>query len=230
VARDVGGVVAVLGACVDEHEVAGARGGVVRAVVQHAGVGAGADDAAVRGFGIVGAEHAFEFGLQFVFAHAGARGAHRGLVRVHADVGRALHQLDLVGRLEQAHLVEQVAQLEEFMRRLRAHAHLRAHAVEPADQLEVELRVAAEVVVHARAAFEQARQDVVEVGDGVRIVHAEVGHGAVLAGARAIPGFAVGVALAAEQDRLAVRAARHQHQHRFGFGEPVRYQKSESCR
>ena len=43
---------------------------------------------------------------------------------------------------------------------------------------------------------------------------------AFLAGARAVPGFAVGIALAAEQDRLAVRAARHEHEHRFGFGKP----------
>ncbi|MCI1711106.1 MAG: hypothetical protein LKM39_12930 [Chiayiivirga sp.] len=55
-------------------------------------------------------------------------------------------------------------------------------------------------------------------------------HRAVLAGARAVPGFALGIALAAEQQGLAVLAARHQHQHRVGFGKPHRYQKSLSCR
>src|SRR3546814_20452065 len=73
------------------------------------------------------------------------------------------HQLQLVARLEQPHLVEQVAQLQELVRRLRATAHLSAHAVEPADQLQVEVGVAAEVVVHPRTAFEQAGQDRVDV-------------------------------------------------------------------
>ena len=127
-ARDVGRVVAVFGAGIDQHQVARARGRVVRAVMQHAGIRAGADDAAVGRFGVVGAEHALQFGLQFEFAHARARDAHRGLVRDDADVGGALHQLDFVGRLEQPHLVEQMAEREELVRRLRdrrAPAHAR---------------------------------------------------------------------------------------------------------
>ena len=105
------------------------------------------------------------------------------------------------------------------MRRLRTVAHLRTHAVHPADQLEVELGVAAEVVVDARAAFEQAGQDLVEVGDRVGVVEAVRRHRALGPGARAVPGFALGVAVAAEQQGLAVLPARHQHQHRLGLGE-----------
>ncbi len=37
--------------------------------------------------------------------------------------------------------------------------------------------------------------------------------------ARAIPGFAFGIALAAEQDRFAVLATGDQREHRFGFGK-----------
>ncbi|MNV31960.1 hypothetical protein D3C71_1232830 [compost metagenome] len=44
---------------------------------------------------------------------------------------------------------------------------------------------------------------------------------AVLTFARAVPGFAVRVALAAEQDRLAVTPARDQHQHRLRLLEPA---------
>jgi len=140
-------------------------------------------------------------------------------VRFDADVGGALHQLELVAGLEQPHLVEQVAQLEEFVRRLRAHADLGTHAVQPADELEIELRVATEVVVHARAAFEQPGQDLVQVGNGVRIVHAEGLDCALLAGARTVPGFAVGIALAAEQQGLAMRAAGDEDEDGLGFGE-----------
>src|SRR3546814_1912538 len=74
--------------------------------------------------------------------------------------------------------LEQVAQLQELVRRLRATAHLSAHAVEPADQLQVEVGVAAEVVVHPRAAFEQAGQDLVDVLDRVGVVHAVAVDGA----------------------------------------------------
>ena len=122
-AGDVGRIAAVFGAGIDQHQVAVVGRRIVGAVVQHAGIAAGADDAAVGRFGIVLAEHALDLGLQFVLAHAGTHRAHRGFVRAHADVGGALHQLQFVAVLEQSHLVEQVAQLEEFMRRLRALAH-----------------------------------------------------------------------------------------------------------
>jgi hypothetical protein len=108
--------------------------------------------------------------------------------------------------------------------------HLRAHAVDPADQLLVELGVAPEVVVDTLAAvLDQAGQDLVDVGDGIGVVHAELRDRALRSGARAVPGFALGVALAAEQQGFAVLAARHQGQHRIGLvGKPVRYQKSLS--
>ena len=76
---------------------------------------------------------------------------------------------------------------ESVVRRLRAVAHLFAHAVEPADQLEVEVGVAAEVVVDAAAAFEQAGQDFIEVGDGIGIVHREAVDRAVVVSLTAIP-------------------------------------------
>lgn len=108
-----------------------------------------------------------------------------------------------------------MAQFQEFMRRLQVlPLHVRTHVTYPADQLEVEVGIAAEVVVDARAPFQQPRQDLVQVVDGIGIVHPVVVHRAVLTGARAVPAFPFGVTLAAEQDGLAMLAARHQHQHR----------------
>ena len=166
----------------------------------------------------------------FVFEHSGAAGAHRRFMRGDADVRRALHQLQLVARLEQTQLVEQMPQFEELMRRLRAHAHHGADAVDPADQLEIEFGVAAEVVIHAAATFEQARQDLVDVGDRIRIVHAEAIDRAVGPAARAIPAFAVRIAFAAEQDRFAVLAPGTSTRTASGSGNPARYSRSESCR
>ena len=218
-AGDVGGVTAILRACVDQHQRAVLRLRVVGAVVQHAGVVAGADDAAVGRLGVVAAEHPLHFRLQFVFVDARLRRAHRRAVRFDADVGGALHQFEFVALLEQPHLIEQMAQFEEFVRRLRAHPHLRADAIEPADQLEVEIGVAAEVVVDAAAAFEQSGQDFVQVVDRIRVVHAEAVDRAFRTGAGAVPAFALQIAFAAEQQAFAVFAAGNQHQHRFGFGK-----------
>ena len=98
-AGDVRGVAAMLGAGVDQHQVSVADRRVVGDVVQHAGVGARADDATVGRNRVRAAELALEFGLQFVFAHARAHCAHRRLVRGDGDVGGALHQLQFLGRL-----------------------------------------------------------------------------------------------------------------------------------
>ena len=105
------------------------------------------------------------------------------------------------------------------MRRLRALANVGAHAIEPADQDQVEVLVAAEMVVDAAAPLEQSGQDIVEVGDRVRVVHAEAFNRAFLAGARPIPRLLGGIAFPAEQQALAMLATGHEHQHRLGFGE-----------
>ena len=173
-AGDVGGVAAVLGAGVDQHQVAVAR--------------------AARCWRGNAARRRWRRRRRCCRRPArrracGTRARARPAARIRARPARAariaawcaatlmsaarcislISSLDLNRRSSSSRWPE----FEELVRRLRAHAHLRAHAVEPADQLEVELGVAAEVVVDARAAFEQAGQDFVEVGDRVRIVHAE---------------------------------------------------------
>ena len=220
-AGDIGRIAAELGTGIDQHQVAIGGAGIVVAVMQDTGVAAGADDAAVSRPGVIGAEHAFDVGLQFVLMDADARHAHRHFMGLHADVGGTLHQFQLVLRLEQAQLVQQVSEFQEFMRRLRTMPDLFAHTVDPADQLEIEVGIAAEVVIDPRAAFQQAGQDFVQVFDGVGIVHAEAFHRAFLARTRTIPAFALGVAFTTEQDGLAMLAARYQYQHGFGFGKPA---------
>ena len=195
----------------------GAR--VIGAIVQHTGIGAGADDAAVSGPGIVGAENALDIRLKFVFVDAWTGRAHRHPMRFHADVGGTLHQLQFVLGLEQTQLMQKVAELQEFVRRLRAVPDLLAHPVDPTDQLEIELGIAAEVVIDPRPPFQQAGQDLVQVFDGIGIVHAELFDRAFLPGTGAIPALPFQIAFPAEQQRLAMPAAGHQYQHRFGLVE-----------
>ena len=186
---------------------------------------AGTDDRAVRRDGIVHAEHALDLGLQCVFGDPCAAGLHRNDVRLDTDVGCALHEPDLVAGLEQPQFVEQVPQFEEFVRRLRTHPHHGAHAIQPADELEVEVGIVTEVVVNARTPFEQAGQDLIEIIDGIGVIHAERLDRSFRAAAGTIPAFAIRVTLATEQDRFAVRAARNQHQHRVGLGKTSEVQQ-----
>src|SRR3546814_2395893 len=64
-----------------------------------------------------------------------------------------------------------------------------------------------------------------DVLDRVGVVHAVAVDGALRAGARPVPGLARRVAVAAEQQVLAVLAPGHQHQYRLGFGKTGQVQQ-----
>src|SRR5690606_6880370 len=67
--------------------------------------------------------------------------------------------------------------------------------------------------------LEQARQDVVDVGDRKRVVGAVVGDRPLGSGARSVPQLALGIALAAEEQELALRPARREHGDGLGLLE-----------
>ncbi len=95
-AGDIGRVAAVFGTGIDQHQLAIATTRVVGAVMQHAGVAAAADDAAVCRPCVGSAEFALDLGLQFVLMHARPRQPHCRAMRTHTDVGSLLHQGDFV--------------------------------------------------------------------------------------------------------------------------------------
>jgi hypothetical protein len=229
-AGDVRGIAIEFGAGIDQQQVARRQSRIVGAVMQHAGVGAAADDGLVGRHRVVAPERVLQFGFDLVLEQARARHAHRARVRLDRDLGRAPHGAQFILALEQAQVVQQVPEFEEFVWWLRALLDLRAHPVDPADQLQVELGVAPEVVVDTRATFDQAGQDLVHVGDGIGIVHAELFHRAVLSGARAVPGFALGSR--SRQNNRASPCLRPGTSTSTASGsrKPVRYQKSLSCR
>ena len=187
--------------------------------MQDARVGAAADDRLVARHRAVTAELVQELGLDLVLVHARPRRAHRAHVRGRGDLCRLAHHAQFAARFVQTQIVQQVRQRDEFVRRHRAFAHVGAHAVDPADQFQIELGIATEMVVDARAAFDHAGQDVVDVVDRKRVVETVIAHRAFGADARAVPALAFGVALAAEQDHLALLAAGYQREHRVGLGK-----------
>src|SRR5690606_19204412 len=94
-------------------------------------------------------------------------------------------------------------------------ARLGADQVDPLHQPVIELLIAADGVVDALAAFDQTRQDVVDVADREGVVGAVVAHRAVLAGPQANPDFTLRHPPAAEKYVLAMLATGNQHQPRF---------------
>ena len=193
----------------------------VLVVVQDAGVRPAAHDRVVGNVRVVAAELVQQLRHHLVFRATGTREAHRALVRAHGDAGRLAHRVHFRARLEQAHVVQQVVERDELLRRLHAAARLRLRLqpVDPADDALIELLVHAHRVVDARAVLHQARQDVVDVGDRERVVGAVVARRSLGPGAPTVPRLARRIALAHEQHVLRLRAAGDQHRDRLGLGE-----------
>ncbi len=188
--------------------------------MQDAGVATRGDDAAVsRHLRAALAELVIQFGFQVVLEQAGTAGLHGTDVRTSGNLRRMLHHLHLVARLEQAHVVQQMIERDEFAGRLCALARLAADGLDPFHQPMIEGFVGADGVVDPIAALDQAREDVVDITDGKGVVGTVFTYRAVLPGPQAVPELALGIALAAEQHVLAMLAPGNQRDHRFRLGE-----------
>jgi hypothetical protein len=115
--------------------------------------------------------------------------------------------------------VQHVIERDDLLRRMAPVARLRAQAVHPADHALVEFRMRAHGIEHLGAVLEQPGQDLVDVGDGKRVVRAVVARRPRGASALAIPGLARRITVAHEQDVLALRTAWHEHRHGFRLRE-----------
>ena len=137
-------------------------------------------------------------------------------MRLGRDAGGAAHQRELLGILEQAHLVQRCAHVVNALRRIDAGAALRAHQIQPMHDARVPVGIHAWRVMQRRLVGHQRRQLFVELADGIGGVDAEGFPGGLRPEAESVPGFALQVFLAAEQHALRRRPG-DQNQHRFGF-------------
>ncbi|MCY1173941.1 hypothetical protein D9M73_141250 [compost metagenome] len=103
------------------------------------------------------------------------------------DLGGLAHHFHFSCRFIQSHVVKQMIQGNEFVRRLGTEPGLGADHVDPLHQVAIELGVAAHGRIDPVAAFDQAGEDVVDIGNGKGVIGAEVADRAFLAGAQAIP-------------------------------------------
>src|SRR5262245_20508462 len=121
-------------------------------------------------------------------------------MRLAGDRDRRAHALELGGLLVEAHLVQDLTRLAD-RGRTRAGARTRfLHAADESEQTGGERVVAENRVVHVRRLLEQARQDPLELVDGMGGVRAVVLDGALRACAPTGPQLALGVSRAYEHD------------------------------
>ena len=210
----------MLGAGVDEQQVAVPQPIGVVGVVQRARVHAPGHDGRIRGRPAPRAGELVEqLRLNLVLAHARPAHAHGALVGGGAHPGRLRHRADLRLALEQPQFVHEVVQHDEFAQTA-APARATAYLGDPCKHALVELGVVSHRVVHARLVFEQPRQDVVDVVDGKRIVGPVALARPFEPEPGPVPLLRLGIALPAEHHELALLATRCEHRHRFGLAEP----------
>ena len=116
--RDVGGIEIQFTAGVDQQQVAVLELSPVGYVVQRAGIPAAADDRTVRRPCISLAEFVQEFRFDLEFELARPRGTHGPLMSSDRDLCGAPHRADFCAALVQAHIVQQVIERDEFLRRV----------------------------------------------------------------------------------------------------------------
>ena len=219
-AGNIGSIVFMFRTGIDKQNIAVVQRCVVFCVMQDAGVLAAADDGGIGGLTARLAKLVQELRLQFVFHHARLADVHGALVRTGSDIRGLAHDLDFGAAFVQTHIVYKMFQRNKLVRCMFAGARLAANAIDPANQLLVELGRRTHGVKYPLTAFQQAGQNLIDILDGKRVIGAEVLHRALGSGTPAVPGFHFRVAITTKQQVLAVFAARRKHHHGFGFRKP----------
>ncbi len=217
-ACDIGGVPVELGTGVDQQHVAALQLGVVLVVMQDTTVGAASDDCRIRRK-LAAALLVFvpQFSLDLIFHLARLADLHGTAVRGGRNFRGTAHEPDLVGTLEEPHLVQHVVEIDELAGRVHTVACLGAHLIYPTHEMRIELGVAAHAVKHLFAILEQAGQDLVDVFNWKGVVRTIDFACAIETGTPPFPDFLFPIVLAAEQQELAMSSTRYQHRHGLGF-------------
>ena len=129
------------------------------------------------------------------------------------------HLLEFATALEESHLMQHVLERDHLVRRMTAVFRLGAQAIHPTDDTLVELAIDTHGIENLRSTLHQPGQDLVDIADRKSIVGAIVPPRARGSRTSPIPGFALRITLAQEQQIFALRPTRHQHRHRLGLGK-----------
>jgi len=200
-ASDVRGVALELAARVDQDQLVVAQLLVVGDVVEDRGIATAADDGRVGGAArAAAAKGVLDHRLELVLVDGPAREPGGGFVALARDVRRAPHHVELGGLLEQAHLVDDPARIDDRLGGLVALAGAQPQALERLGDLRVHGRIASEDVVEPLRPAHEIREVLGERVIGVRLV------GLVVASRAVDPGPVPGPGLRAAVSRLDVEA------------------------
>ena len=159
-----------------------------------------------------------QFGLHFIFAHAGTRVLHGTAMSATGNLRRTAHDLKLFRAFEEAHLIQQKPDVTNFGQRGSAAPRLLPHPVDPADHARVPHRVVAQRAKNGRLVRQQPGQHFVQLGDGICFVELECFPGALGSVTEPIPDFIFDIFLAAKQDALRCIRTGPRHDHEYCLG------------
>ena len=222
---NIRGITLVFRTGIDQHQLFFIEHGIVFGVMQDAGIFAATNDRGIGPAGAVAAKLIEKFGFQLVFIHAGAAGFHGIDMRLYRYFRRLAHQAEFFPALVQTHIMQQIFQGDELVGHARATAGLGAQVIDTLQYMRVKGGIEADAVVHAFPAFHQARQNFLKIIDGIGVIGIEMRHGALDAVAAPVPGFPDRIAVAAEQNKLALLAVRDQHNNRLRLVKPAEVHK-----
>src|SRR5690606_10556752 len=219
-AGDVRGVAVEFATGIDQQQVAVAQAGIVAPVVQHAAVAAGGDDRAI-GWRLRALAPDFieQFGFALVLEAARRAREHGATMGGRRYSSGAAHGVEFEFVLAQAHFVEDREQVDRAGRRTDAGASLGPDFAEPEPDPGIEHLVGAQRMEQGSAVGEQPGHLLVETADRQGAIDAEMFGGGLRPVAKAVPGLAFLVLLAAEEDRFGAIGVGDDHQHGLGFGK-----------
>jgi hypothetical protein len=186
--------------------------------MQDARVRATTDDRVIGDVRVVTPELVQDLGHDLVLAASRAHEAHGSNVRIRRDARRFAHELDLGPRLEQTHVVQQMVERDELLRRMPPPGFA-AQPVHPSDDALVEVLLHAHRVVDGGPVLEEPRQDLVDISDRKRIVRPVFAGGTLRSRPAAVPHLASRIAFPDEEHVLTLLASGHEHGYGVGFVE-----------
>ena len=224
-AGHVGGIQVILGAGVDQHQIAVADLHAVVVVVEDGGVLARRHDRVIAPAAAAGlAEFTLEQRVQVVLVHPRAPRLHRGDMAFARQLDRFAERVQLPRFLPQPQLVDDLAGILDARRSVHSGARASAQRAQHPGDESVELRVVSTEAIEERARrTEQLRQLLVELADLERLVGPEALDRPFRSRAPPRPDLLLLVARAYEERERFV-AARGEDHHRFRLfesGQPV---------
>ena len=225
-ARDIGAVAIQLGSRIDQQEVPFAQSVSVIDVMQHAGIGTPSHDRRVgRILRAALAKYVFQLGFDLVLTHARCAASHGPPVSVNRNSCRFFHDTKLRRAFDQAQFMQNAAQINQFSWRGDAATPAGFDITQPAQQLLVKARVAAQVAIDPGTVLQQARKNVLDILKGEGIIGAKRVDGALESDSSSIPHFLYRIALTTENQKFAVSPSRSQYCHCLGFGKACEVEK-----